>query len=260
MEKNGPFFPGIGEGAFQFRNVVHHAETALGIGMVEGIGNGDNGLTDLRSPAGGQFQESLSSLTGQVVCQLQQGVFIDFAYIAQPLDRHTVAQQIIIGDVGKQVWLGPRRLFNLHVFGNTDFLDRIPDFHPLCGAGLRVCFQLAPLGPFIGFIVVVDVAEQQTGVRFVYDQADVAADPHRPEVRIFRLVEFVQLHPRIGRVQLQVEGGGLDNFLFVTGKPGEAVGKGVGNPEFHLSAPPPRARQSGWQLRCTDPRRPQARE
>ena len=58
-------------------------------------------------------------------------------------------------------------------------------------------------------------------------------DPHRPEVLVLRLVELVELHARVGRVHLQVEGRGLDGLLLVAGQPGEAVGEGVGDAEFH---------------------------
>ena len=62
---------------------------------------------------------------------------------------------------------------------------------------------------------------------------DVAADTHRPEVRISRSIESVKLHAGIDRIELKVKSGGLDRFLFVAGKPGEAVCECVGNAKFH---------------------------
>ena len=40
---------------------------------------------------------------------------------------------------------------------------------------------------------------------------------------------------RTCRVQLQIEGRGLDQLLFLAGEFGEAAGKGVGDEEFHIS-------------------------
>jgi hypothetical protein len=42
--------------------------------------------------------------------------------------------------------------------------------------------------------MMIDVAQQQACIRLVHDQADIAAHPHRLEVRISRPVELVQLH------------------------------------------------------------------
>ena len=47
----------------------------------------------------------------------------------------------------------------------------------------------------------------------------------------------MQLDPRVGRVQLEVENRGLDSLLLVAGEPGEAVDEGVGNAKFHLFHP-----------------------
>ena len=64
---------------------------------------------------------------------------------------------------------------------------------------------------------------------------DVAADPHRPEVLVLGLVEFVKAQARRRRVQLQVKGRGLGGLLLVAGQSCEAVGESVGNPEVRLS-------------------------
>ena len=58
-------------------------------------------------------------------------------------------------------------------------------------------------------------------------------DPHRPEILVLRLVELVEAHARIGRVELQVEGRRLDGLLLVAGQSGEAVGEGIGDAKFH---------------------------
>ena len=68
------------------------------------------------------------------------------------------------------------------------------------------------------------------------DQPDVAVHPHRPEVLVLRLVELVEAHAGIGRVELQVERRRLDGLLLVAGQSGEAVGESVGDAKFHPNA------------------------
>ena len=84
--------------------------------------------------------------------------------------------------------------------------------------------------------MVADVAEQQARLGPVDDQPDVAADPHRPEVLVLRLVELVELQPGLRRVDLQVEGRRLDGLLLVAGQAGEAVGEGVGDEEVQSAS------------------------
>ena len=67
----------------------------------------------------------------------------------------------------------------------------------------------------------------------MHDQADITADPHRQEVRVFRFVEFVQLHARLRRVHLQVERGDFYRFLLLASEPRQALREGVGDAEFH---------------------------
>ena len=71
----------------------------------------------------------------------------------------------------------------------------------------------------------------------MHDQADIAADPHRQEVRVFRLVEFVQLHAGLRRVHLQVERGDFHRFLLLAGEPRQALRERVGDAEFHDCIP-----------------------
>jgi hypothetical protein len=73
----------------------------------------------------------------------------------------------------------------------------------------------------------------------VDDQPDVAVDAHRPEVLVLRPVQLVELHPRVGGVELEVEGRGLHGLLLFAGQLGEAVGEGVGDAELHMELRPP---------------------
>jgi len=56
-------------------------------------------------------------------------------------------------------------------------------------------FDLAPLGPSEGFVMVVDIDQQQARCRAMDDQADVGVDAGRPEVWVSRASEFVELKP-----------------------------------------------------------------
>lgn len=94
-------------------------------------------------------------------------------------------------------------------------------------------FEFAPFRPVVSFVVMIDIAEQQTRIALVHDQSNVTADTHRPEVPVPHLVDAVKTHPRAGRVQLQIERGGLDGLLLLAGQARQAIGEGVGDAEFH---------------------------
>ena len=126
----------------------------------------------------------------------------------------------------------------MHIDRPHDLLNRLADLHQLGSAGFRVGLELPSFGPVVGLVVVIDVAEQQAALALVHDHPDVAVDPYRPEVLVLRLVQLVETHSRIGRVELQVEGGRLDGLLLVAGESGEAVGEGVGDQEVHKPISP----------------------
>jgi hypothetical protein len=119
---------------------------------------------------------------------------------------------------------------------DDDLLDGLTNLDQLCRAGDRMRLQLAPLGPVIRLVVMVDVTQQQTGGGLVNDQAKVPTRPHRPKIPVTRPLHAMETQTRTDRVQLQIEGRGLDQLLLVTGQTGEAGGKGVGYTKFHDSA------------------------
>lgn len=94
-------------------------------------------------------------------------------------------------------------------------------------------FQLASLGPLIGLVVVIDIAQQQTIGRFMDDHPNIAAHPYRPKALVPGLVELVKAHARMGRVDLQIKGRCFDGLLLITVEFGEAVGEGVGDAKIH---------------------------
>ena len=242
VQEDRPLLPREIEGALQLLDVRHHAEAALGIGMIERIRRRHGGLRHARLATGRQFQQRLRRLGGQMVGQGQQRVLGRLPDIGEPLGGHAVAEQFVIGRLGENAASSRRpasapRQFRLHIDRDDDLLHRLADLDQLRGARLRMRLQLAPFRPVVGLVVVIDVAEQEARLAPVNDQPDVAADPHRPEVLVLRLVELVEAHAGIGRVELQVEGRRLDGLLLVAGQAGEAVGEGVGDAEFHDITP-----------------------
>src|SRR5690606_18900675 len=97
----------------------------------------------------------------------------------------------------------------------------------------RMPFDLAPFGPFVGVVMMIDVDEQQAGLRAVDDQPDVGVHSDRPEIRILSAVQLVEGKSRRGGVELQIEGGGFRRLLLLRRQAREALGEGVGDPEFH---------------------------
>jgi hypothetical protein len=67
MQEDRPFLPREIEGALQFLHVGHHAETALGVGMLKGIGGGEHWLRHAGLAAGRKFQQGLGCLGWQMI-------------------------------------------------------------------------------------------------------------------------------------------------------------------------------------------------
>ena len=178
-----------------------------------------------------------------MVGQGQQRVLICLFNVVEPLGGHAVAEQFIIGHSGeKKLLFGDmfrlRGKFGLHVNRDNDLLHRLANLDQLRSARFGMRLQFPPFRPVISIVVVVNVTKQKASIALVDDQPDVAVDPHRPEVLVLRLVELVEAHSGTGRIDLQVERGGLDGLLLVAGQPGEAVGECVRDAKFHLDGSP----------------------
>ena len=89
-------------------------------------------------------------------------------------------------------------------------LHPLADLDDLDGAGARVRLDAPPLGPGVGVIMVTDVGQQEAGVGLVHDDAEVAVHPDRPEMGVRELLDAMELKARCRRVDLQVEGRGLE--------------------------------------------------
>ena len=100
-----------------------------------------------------------------MVGQGQQRVLGGLLDVAEPLGGHAVAQEFVVGHAGEER-LSPRQArwrgrFRLHIDRNDDLLHRLANLDQLRGAGLGMRLQLAPFGPVVGLVMVVDVTEQR---------------------------------------------------------------------------------------------------
>lgn len=81
--------------------------------------------------------------------------------------------------------------------------------------------------------MVSDVAKQQATLRLVNDQANVAADAHRPEIRVSGAVELVEAQTLACWIDLQIKRRGLGELLLLASQFAQASGEGICNSEFH---------------------------
>jgi hypothetical protein len=117
------------------------------------------------------------------------------------------------------------------VHGDRDLLHTFPHFYDLSRTRGGVHLQLATFGPCVRLIVVGDVAHHQAAGQPVDDDADVVVDANRPEVAVLRALQAMELHARIARIELEVEGCVLYGLLLVAGQAREAVVESVREPE-----------------------------
>ena len=77
----------------------------------------------------------------------------------------------------------------------------------------------------------------------MYDNPNVTAYAHGPEVLVLCSVKLMKVVGWVGRVELQIERCLLDRLLFVTRQSGETVSECVGDSKLHQQL-------SGQNLRC----------
>ena len=118
-----------------------------------------------------------------------------------------------------------------------DLLDPLARFDDLDRAGARMGLDPTPLRPGVGRVVVVDIGDENTVVRLVHDQPDVAIDARRPEMRVLAVVDAMQLETVAGGVHLQVEDARLHGLLIEAGQPVERSREGVCDEEGHGLTP-----------------------
>lgn len=110
-----------------------------------------------------------------------------------------------------------RRRADMRLVQTLDLAYLLADFDKLRGARFGMRFELAPLGPSIRLVVVIDVTQQQIVGAAMHDQTDIAIDAQRAEIRIARRIQLVELHTRMGRIKLQIERRGLNGLLLIAG-------------------------------------------
>lgn len=241
MEKDRPLVPGIVECGLQLGEVFDHAETALGVGVQEGIG----GLFDGRlgqAPRRREFEQRLGRFRRQVRIEVEETVLSRGLHVRDPILGNADPEQILSPELGEN--LRRDRRLRLRLFGlverqtRRDLLDALTHFDDLDRARLGMRLDAPALRPRIGFVVVVDIGEQQARLGLVDDDPDVAADPGRPEIRVLRLVDAMQLQTGVGRIDLHVEGRRLHGLLVLSRKPGQRVGERGGDEEIHVLVRP----------------------
>lgn len=104
----------------------------------------------------------------------------------QPLDRNAIPKQRFIGNLREEQWLcrPAKRIRDplRNVLRNDNFFNAFARFNELGGSDRWMYLKLAPFGLLVGFVVVIDVAQQQACRRIMYDRAKIAARPdRRPE-------------------------------------------------------------------------------
>jgi hypothetical protein len=167
-----------------------------------------------------------------MVGDVEQRILVRAPHRVEPFRRDAIAEQFVVADAGKQQGLGRGRRGGRR--WNDSDLDPLRQFDELRRAGHRMPFDLAPLGPRIGGVVVPDIADKQARRRPVHDQSDIVIDAHRPEIRVAGPIEPMETQTRIRQVQLQIKRRRLDRFLLRPIEPGEAGGEGIGDAEVHV--------------------------
>ena len=135
--------------------------------------------------------------------------------------------------MGQQRRFRRRRDGSLHVHGHRDFLDDLAQLDQLGRAGGGVGLQLATLRPPVGIVVTPDVAQDHILAGAVEDDPQVEVDASRPEIGIPGVAQPVHAQPGLGRIGLQVKGGGLGRPLLLVGQPAETRRERVGDAELH---------------------------
>ena len=107
VQKDGPLLPGVVQRALQRLHIRHHPEAALRVRMRERIGARHGRRRTVGRTARRKLQQRLGGLARQVIGEVEQRVLRRGPHVVQPLDRHAVAQQVVVRRAGED--RGPRR-------------------------------------------------------------------------------------------------------------------------------------------------------
>ena len=131
--------------------------------MGEGVGRGRGGRG---LDAGGEVDQGLHRLGGEVVGEVEEGVLGGGADVGEPVGRDAAEEERRLGGAGEE-----RRAGRGDGDGDDDLLDALADLDELGGAGGGVDLEAAALGPGVGGVVVADPGEEGVGAALVQDDA-----------------------------------------------------------------------------------------
>ena len=220
MQEDRPLLPRIVERTAQLLLVRHDAEASFSVRVSKRIPIRRSGDRPIRSVAGSVLQQRLRSLGGKMINQGQERVLAaDALDVIQPLGRHAVVQQLTVRHTGKQGAVAG------DVARNLDLAHDLADLDELRRARARMLFDAPAFRPAIRIVVLSDVAEQEVGRRLVHDHAHPTIDPNRPEVLVPGPLHSMELHPRLRRIELQIERRRLGGPLFLARQLRQAIRK-----------------------------------
>src|SRR5207245_603461 len=138
-------------------------------------------LCYLRCSAGCEFENSFCGLGREVPSESEQAILVGLTHVSQPFRGHAVSQKHLVRSAGQRSCDGFRRGSRLHVRGDDNLAYRLAELDDLRSAGRGMRFQLATLRPRVRAIMMIDVAEEETGVGPVDDEPYVGVHPYRPK-------------------------------------------------------------------------------
>jgi hypothetical protein len=169
VQEHGPALERVLERLAQLVDVAHDPEPALGVRVLERVLVRRPGLRDPGRCPDREVEQGLGCLLGQMFGKLEQPVLVDLPYGIDPIRRHAIGQKYVVGMAREQRRLGDRHIFLRRDIARHDVLDPLADLDQLGGPGRRVPLDPPPLGPGIGIVVMVDVAQQKASLGLVHD-------------------------------------------------------------------------------------------
>ena len=129
-----------------------------------------------------------------MIREIENAVFSRAPHTVEPVLGHAIVEKLVIGHTSEQRrQVGLRRRVDFNRSMNEDFLDALTDFDDLRCASARVGFDPATLCPFIGVIMVINIANQYACTRFVNDDANITINSNGPKIFILRLINTMKL-------------------------------------------------------------------
>ena len=165
-----------------------------------------------------ELQQGFLGFLWQMRDDIEQRVFIRLANVIHPFFGHTEVHQFELAQISEQLLLRRcRRRCDRLRDENLDLLHALAHLDELHRTRSWMTFDLAPLSPFVGGVMMIDVGQQETGRGAVDNHPDVRAYADRPEILILGAIKLVERQTGRRRVHLQVEGRGLRGLLLLGG-------------------------------------------